>query len=103
MNINNLEWSEISRDSFIYGELESYLTSNPGWRLPTLAELINLVNYDLYVAKIFTYPHWLWTSDIYHQKNVKTGYAVYTKPDGLVHEVTAAFGHAYAMLVKESA
>ena len=102
IEINNLIWQDdVSNGSFTYGELSSFLDKNPGWRLPTVKELLDLANYDLYHERIIEYHHWLWSSEVFHGKGIKTGYAVLTKPDGLVHEVTACFGQSYARLVCE--
>ena len=68
VKVGNLEWqADVPDEEFTWGEAKAYAASlGDGWRLPTIKELLSLVDYDRKTPACSVFPDcpsdWFWSS-----------------------------------------
>jgi hypothetical protein len=68
VKVGNLEWqADVPDEEFTWGEAKAYAASlGDGWRLPTVRELLSLVDYETHNPACSVFPdcpsEWFWSS-----------------------------------------
>ena len=71
VKVGNLEWqADVPEQEFTWEEAKAYAASlGDGWRLPTVKELLSLVDYETHNPACSVFPDcpsdWLWSSSAY--------------------------------------
>ena len=96
VKIGNLEWqADVPRRKFTWQEAKDYAASlGDGWRLPTIQELLTLVDYTTHRPACSVFPdcpsEWFWSSSPYDNADAWSVYFGF----GLVDFLSRHHGNA---------